>query len=303
MAPIKMFDAAVLERVCDVLGVTAEGLTGGEIGRLLDQCQIEDPSPTHTKRIRLGQALLSRQKRDNCGNNIVAFIQSAMAPVRYTGKVAIFEARRKRLNEVLAFASYQLGADGVLVAASPAATLGESQAAAGDKTTPFASQIAALRPQYAEVLALPPKPRGFAFERFLNDLFLTYDLAPRGSFRLVGEQIDGSFQLLADTYLVEAKWENKWATHEDLLVFAGKVSGRAQWSRGLFISHTGFSPDGLDAFMRGKPTCIICMDGLDLHHVLEGTLDLRDVIVRKARRAVETNRAFVPVRELFPGVL
>ena len=30
---------------------------------------------------------------------------------------------------------------------------------------------------------------------------------PRGSFRLIGEQIDGSFHLEGETYLLEAKWQ------------------------------------------------------------------------------------------------
>jgi len=40
-----------------------------------------------------------------------------------------------------------------------------------------------------------------------------------------------------------------------------------------------------------------------LYHVMSGGLDLRTVIERKARIAAETNRAFVPVRELFPGLI
>jgi hypothetical protein len=143
--------------------------------------------------------------------------------------------------------------------------------------------------------------RGFAFERFLNDLFDTFGLAPRGSFRLVGEQIDGSFQLGQDIYLVEAKWENHKAGQSDLLSFSGKVEGKAQWSRGILISYAGFTEDGLEAFARGKSTRIICMDGLDLHGVLSHGLKLSEVVNRKMRRAGETNQAFVSVRELFPS--
>jgi hypothetical protein len=149
--------------------------------------------------------------------------------------------------------------------------------------------------------SLTPQTRGFAFERFLNDLFATFNLAPRGSFRLVGEQIDGSFQLGQDIYLVEAKWENHKTGQNDLLSFAGKVEGKAQWSRGLLISYAGFTEDGLEAFARGKSTRIICMDGLDLHGVLRNGLDLSEVVNRKMRRAGETNQAFASVRELFPS--
>ena len=157
----------------------------------------------------------------------------------------------------------------------------------------------ALRQDLLEVSQLPPQKRGYEFERFLNALFAAYKLAPRGSFRLVGEQIDGSFQFHGETYLVEARWRDAKADERDLLGLSGTVAGKAKWSRGLFISQSGFTAEGLEAFERGKPTAIICMDGLDLYHVVEGQLDLREVIERKSRRAAETNRAFVPVRDLF----
>ena len=85
----------------------------------------------------------------------------------------------------------------------------------------------------------------------------------------------------------------------DLLTFSGKVEGKAQWSRGLFVSYSGFTADGLAAFAQGRRTNIIAMDGLDLWHVVSGNLDLVEVLDRKARRAAETNQAFVPVRDLF----
>jgi hypothetical protein len=71
-----------------------------------------------------------------------------------------------------------------------------------------ASQSTALMEKLMQLTAMAPQPRGFAFETFLADLFSAYNLAPRASFRLVGEQIDGSFLLNADTYLVEAKWHD-----------------------------------------------------------------------------------------------
>ena len=136
-----------------------------------------------------------------------------------------------------------------------------------------------------------------------GELFEACDLAPRAAFRLTGEQIDGSLQFQGQTYLIEARWWAEQMAEAALLVFSGKVGGKAEWSRGLFISISGFTEQGLEGFSRGKPTNIICMDGLDLYHVMSGGLDLRTVIERKARIAAETNRAFVPVRELFPGLI
>ena len=160
-----------------------------------------------------------------------------------------------------------------------------------------------LNDRLLRLSTLKPQERGFAFERFLTDLFTVYNLDPRRSFRLTGEQIDGSFQLQQEIYLLEAKWQDEKTGQADLLAFAGKVDGKAQWSRGLFVSYSGFSDDGLQAFARGRRTSIICMEGLDLAQIISGRLDLVEVIERKKRRAAETGSTFVPVRELFASVI
>lgn len=156
-----------------------------------------------------------------------------------------------------------------------------------------------LKNELVKISSLSPLERGFKFEGFLSYLFDVFSLAPRGSFRLVGEQIDGSFQFEGGTYLLEATWQGEQIGQEKLLIFSGKVGGKAQWSRGLLVSYSGFVPDGLEAFARGKPTNIICMDGLDLFYILEAKLDLCSVLERKVRRAAETNQAYVTVRDLF----
>ena len=132
-------------------------------------------------------------------------------------------------------------------------------------------------------------------------MFGAYELAPRGAFRLTGEQIDRSFRLHSETYLVEAKWHGPQIGFADLMTFSGKVSGKAAWARGLFVSISGFSIDGLEAFSRGRQTNLICMCGLDLYEVLSQRASLTGVLEAKARRAAETNRAYVPVRELSLG--
>jgi hypothetical protein len=168
-------------------------------------------------------------------------------------------------------------------------------------TGPKASHLAKLAYDLTEVSKLDPRPRGYAFETFLKDLFEAYGLAPRSAFRLLGEQIDGSFQHAGLTYLVEAKWENSPTGAAALHAFAGKVGGKAAWSRGLFVSNAGFSPEGLAAFTKGRPTLLICVDGLDLFDTLSRQLPFNEVIERKARRAAETGMPFVRVRDLFPG--
>lgn len=147
-----------------------------------------------------------------------------------------------------------------------------------------------------EVSNLEPQPRGYAFEKFLKELFDVCGLSGRASFRLVGEQIDGSFEMNGETYLLEAKWTNQQVDASDLRSFNAKVEDKASWSRGLFISNSGFTEDGLLAFGTGKS--LICMDGLDLSEILLGRLSFQSVLSKKVRRAAETGRPFVRVRDL-----
>lgn len=154
-----------------------------------------------------------------------------------------------------------------------------------------------LSTRLIEVTSLQPQQRGYEFEKFLNQLFNAYDLSARSSFRLVGEQIDGSFVVNNDTYLLEAKWQNSPTGVADLHTFEGKLGEKASWSRSLLVSSSGFSSEGLQAFGRGKRT--ICMDGLDIFEMLRQRLSFIKIIEAKARIAAETGFPFVSVRDLF----
>lgn len=131
MPKIPKIDENRLQAIADVLGDTATGLTGTEIGQLLRRCHIADPEPGITKRKRLFEALRRKQATDDCANNVLAFVQTALDPVRFVGNAAGFEGFRGRLNEALAFAGLQVGEDGKLKAVGQARTLTEAQERAG----------------------------------------------------------------------------------------------------------------------------------------------------------------------------
>lgn len=137
---------------------------------------------------------------------------------------------------------------------------------------------------------------GYAFEDFMQRCFDVAGLKAREPFRNVGEQIDGSFLLGEEIYLLEAKWQVSPTGVGDLHAFHGKLEQKAAWARGLFVSYNGFT-EGLTAFCAGKR--LICMDGRDLHDALDRQIPLRAVLERKVRRAAETGHAQVPVGELF----
>ena len=141
-----------------------------------------------------------------------------------------------------------------------------------------------------------PQQRGYDFERFLKDLFDAFRLSAREPFRLVGEQIDGSFELAGETYLIEAKWLNRKVGVAELGGFHSKLERKAQWTRGVFISFGGFTEEGLQAFGRGRR--LVGIEGRDLYESLSRGIAIDRMIALKVRHAAETGEVFAPIDQL-----
>jgi len=309
LAPMGLaaFDPAALQAICDVLADTSTGLTGSEIGRLLAQLGIAD-SVISTKRYRLCDALTQRQARDRSGNCVGAFIEAAMKPVRWSGRATEWAALSKALNESLAFVGLEIGKNGVLrlvdrrdeLDLPPAARPPEAPAAPPD--TRVRDQLEALerlQREFSELSAMPDRQlAGLAFERLLTRLFDLFELEPRGSFQVVGEQIDGSFVLDRETYLVEAKWTAERVSEADLLVLRGKIEGKSTFTRGLFVSVNGYSPEAIVGLGKGKSANFVMVDGSHLYRVLRGDWPLDSLLRRVLRLLAETGEPYVPVSTL-----
>jgi hypothetical protein len=157
-----------------------------------------------------------------------------------------------------------------------------------------------------DLTPLDPQKRGYAFEKFLQELFTAFQLNPRSPFKILGEQIDGSLELDKETYLIEAKWQNAPVDQKELFAFAGKISGKATWSRGVFISYSGFSPDSISAYSKGHPANFITLNGLDLYIVLAGEnghfMGLDTCLRKKIRHAAETGNIVLSASDILRGV-
>lgn len=127
MPKIESFDDNALQAICKIIGDTADGLTGSEIDKLLSLASIPNVSPGTTKNKRLFDALHAKQLKDDCGNNIVAFIQRVMDPVRYIGNKEIFKSRKEQLNTVLSLRGYIIRDDGTLGLVERVTTLTEAE--------------------------------------------------------------------------------------------------------------------------------------------------------------------------------
>lgn len=126
MAQIQPFDAQHLTSIAKLLADTNEGLTGSQIGYLLQDCKIPDVSPEMTKWKRLFNAFVEFQNERKFGNHVVVFINRAMNPVQYTTLPHVFYERRDRLNTILSFSGMYVGEDGKVHWSKKAGSLDEA---------------------------------------------------------------------------------------------------------------------------------------------------------------------------------
>lgn len=175
-----------------------------------------------------------------------------------------------------------------------------AQSHAATKAGPDHAALDRLERDFIALFAMTDEPhaRGYHFERLLTALFNAWDMDARGGFRQAGEQIDGSFQHGAITYLLEAKWHRAKTGAENLHAFQGKLSERLEGTRGLFVSFEGFTDGALEAFTAKR---IILSDGMDIFDALKRRISFPDIIVAKARYASEYRNPFARVRTLFPA--
>lgn len=213
------------------------------------------------------------------------------------------EAAVAHLNKFLRFDGYQISPIGehfkVCEAVAVAVPAAPSKPPPAQKPIPAVHRdaLSVLKDQFLKISALAPQQRGYAFERFLNELFAAHSFNPRPSFRIVGEQIDGSIEFAHEYYLIEAKWQAEPIVQADLAVLDSRVSGHSKIGRGIFITIGCFSPDGITAHERLRPSAMIGIDGQDMYHILERGLPLDAVLRRKVRWLVETGQFHHPVRE------
>jgi hypothetical protein len=159
--------------------------------------------------------------------------------------------------------------------------------------------LAELKEEFIRLAAQADRNRaGLSLEKLLNRLFEVFQLQPRQAFRVVGEQIDGSFEMDGQIYLLESKWEKYPLPEADLLVFRGKIEGKSTFTRGVFISLNGISAQARDTITRGKAPSFFVMDGHDLMMILGEAVSLTDFLRQRVRLLAEEGRVCVPFSEL-----
>lgn len=151
---------------------------------------------------------------------------------------------------------------------------------------------------YAWSVASDRQSSGYAIEKILYRLFELSDLDPKGSFKIVGEQIDGAFSFNFEEYLLEVKWRNKPTPLSDLDSFSSKIGRKFENTLGLFISISGFSEEAIEQFKNSADKRVLLMDGEDLIAVFEERISFSSLLNRKRREAAQTGNIYLKYRDM-----
>jgi hypothetical protein len=166
------------------------------------------------------------------------------------------------------------------------------------RMTAVRAKLEELKKEYFGLLSsCELQQRGYRLEKIIRELFELFDLDPRASFKIVGEQIDGAFTFEATDYLFEGKWQQETIGAADLDVLAGKLARKLDNTLGLFLSVNGFSDDGVRAHSSGRRLMLL-MDGSHLMAVLEGRIDLIQLLLRMRREASQTGNIYLRIHEI-----
>lgn len=133
--------------------------------------------------------------------------------------------------------------------------------------------------------------KGYVFEQFLNNLFNSFSLDPRSSYKTEYDQIDGSFELANSTVLLEAKYRGSTPKKDDLILFEGKINRTSNLTRGLFISLTPIEEKTIN-FYKAQPTRFVAMTVEEIFLLLYYQRSLVDLLKKKFRYLDETGVMF-----------
>ena len=136
--------------------------------------------------------------------------------------------------------------------------------------------------------------RGYELESILEFLIAPYEL--RASYKSEGEQIDGSFFIWGQTFLLEAKWLKDPASASSLYAFKGKVDGKFHTTSGIYLSMKGYSNDAVNALRYGKSINVLLFTDDDLDYIIEKDVPFETVLKFKLRQAGDSGSPNAPYK-------
>lgn len=117
------FDDITLRNLSDI--ISGSMLTHGQITEQLASSNIAQAGGSN-KTERIFHALKARQKQDNCGNNVLAFVVKLLNPKRYSDEVE-YEKHRCLINEKLSYEGIEINKRGEPIIVNKAKTISEAK--------------------------------------------------------------------------------------------------------------------------------------------------------------------------------
>lgn len=138
---------------------------------------------------------------------------------------------------------------------------------------------------------------GYAFERWLYDLAVFFELEARPGYQANGRQIDGALTVEGTTFLTETKFTNEPIGAPEIDVFMAKIESKADNTMGLLISLSGFTSGAIAAASKQR-TPMLLLDHSHLFSlILRGVMTLPQVISRVKRHASQTGSSYLAVAD------
>lgn len=137
-----------------------------------------------------------------------------------------------------------------------------------------------------------PQSRGRQLEYVLLGVLQEEKLGPEHRLVIPGEEMDLSFVLDGQHYLVECKWEHGPIGLPPLELFSTKVRRKAEGTFGVVLSMSGYVSDINDRASRGERLNCVGLSHQHLMAVLEGRATWSET-VRRARRSASDKSRFL----------
>lgn len=132
---------------------------------------------------------------------------------------------------------------------------------------------------------------GFYLEKALYQILELEKIDHHKPYKTDTEQIDGYFNFDKWDYLVEIKWTIEKVKQKDVSIFDGKIKRKAQSTRGVILSISGFD-DSAVIFASGDSPKIIFLDMQDFINVLDERLEIKDILKTKIDKLVRYGKVY-----------
>lgn len=155
--------------------------------------------------------------------------------------------------------------------------------------------------EYDKIKLLPPRKRGFQFEKLINKICHDEGILLSNSYRTAEseQQIDGAVEINKKVFLIEAKWERtETLAASKLYSFLGKINSKIEGTIGIFISHNILSDNFISAVRNGlRQNCILIHGEENILDIVEKKVDIGEFIWYTYQKASTKNLSCINTSE------